>query len=479
MSDRSNLEIDEFLDRLRGEELTREEIIHWEERLLNDPELRREFRARVRMDSRLLTTLQHTQSSIVPPLMKEAPARRSTSWWLVAAGIGMAASLAAAVLSVLSDRDSPDTTVVAMIESADEAAWVSAQPTTVGSELSAGEVELKTGIAEMRFRSGAVVALEAPARLTIIDAMRCRLMDGTVVIEVPDSAKGFVVETPGGHAVDHGTRFAVSVDAETHSSDFAVHSGWISVHPDDSDTVRELRKGQAVRLTERGLEETAIGTVPPRAPSGGPHIHRLRTNGRETSIIRSDERSEWLLPDMLMVKMDYPVVDDITDDSLPYIPKDRRSLMGFQLAEIRPDQVRHARLCLNLVPSGLGFSSQLPDTITFEVHGIGDQPELEAWPEDGLLWEDAPGSLGRRLTLNPQDTQLLGTLEIPRGRKSGPVVFESEKLTEFLRSDTTGEVGFLITAVSEPIDDWGRVHAFAASTHPSATGPILELELAE
>lgn len=478
MNETGNRQIDEFLDRLRGEELTREEIASWEERLLKDPELRREFRARIRMESRLLTTLHEARPPIIPPLMRKETRGRAPSWWLAAAGVGMAASLAVAALTLLAKSDTTKAPVVAMIESADEAAWVSSQPTTVGSDLSAGEVALKNGVAELRFRSGAVVALEAPVRLAIIDPMRCRLMEGTAVVEVPDSAKGFIVETPGGHAVDHGTRFAVSVDAERASSEFSVHSGWISVHQ-DSGAVRELRKGEAVLLTEHGIKDKEdIGRKHPAKPAGT-HLRRLRTDGRETSIIRNDEHPEWLLPEMLMVKMDYPVIDDITYRSPSEIPKDRRALIGFKLARTSPDQVHHARLRLNLVPSGMGFSSLLPDTTTFEVHGIVDQTKVEAWPEEDLLWEDAPGSMGRRLSLDPTDVQLLGTFEVPRGRERGSIVFESEELNDFIRADTSGEVGFLISANSEPIDDWGRVHAFASSTHPSTTGPILELELIE
>ena len=96
----------------------------------------------------------------------------------------------------------------------------------------------------------------------------------------------------------------------------------------------------------------------------------------------------------------------------------------------------------------------------------------------GLRWEDAPGSTGMGLAIDPGQATLLGAFTVPRGRESGSIFFESEELAAFLRADTTGQAGFLIVTTSVPVDDWGRVHAFAASTHPLAAGPVLELDLA-
>ena len=55
--------------------------------------------------------------------------------------------------------------------------------------------------------------LEAPAQLELVSTMRCRLLDGVALMDVPDSAIGFVVEAPSGYAIDYGTRFAVTVDS--------------------------------------------------------------------------------------------------------------------------------------------------------------------------------------------------------------------------------------------------------------------------
>ena len=179
-----------------------------------------------------------------------------------------------------------------------------------------------------------------------------------------------------------------------------------------------------------------------------------------------------------MVKQDYPLLDDVSNRAIEDIPKDRRTLVGFDLGDTALERVRTARLRLNLVPSGLGFSSLLPAESTFEVYGIADRSETESWPAQGLRWEDAPGSTELGLAIDPGEASLLGSFTVPRGRESGSIFFESEELAAFLRADTTGQAGFLIVTTSVPVDDWGRVHAFAASTHPLAAGPVLELDLA-
>ena len=86
-------------------------------------------------------------------------------------------------------------------------------PTTPGSALTAGYLKLTSGIATIQFKSGAKVVLEAPAHLVLETPMRGRLLAGSAVIDVPKTAIGFVMEAPGGYAVDLGTQFAVSVNA--------------------------------------------------------------------------------------------------------------------------------------------------------------------------------------------------------------------------------------------------------------------------
>lgn len=483
MNEQEHTDLNRFVDRLREGDATAREITEWERRLADDAELRRCYRARMRMEANLQTTFQADRPDLTPPLMGELPAR-TLGWWGLATAAGIAAALALGLFLGSGDTGLSDGPVVAHLESESEASWSGGMPILAGVPLRAGTFELKTGLAELRFESGVLLALEAPARLDLIDPMRCRLHQGTAVLDVPDSGKGFIVETPGGHAVDHGTRFAINVPAEKRSADFEVLSGRISVHHTRSGAMADLTNAQAVRMTQAGIEKLeSLPSFMLERPTG--KSLRLHTNGRESSIIRIDTekaRIKSLDPDLLMVKRDL-TKSQWSADSPAFYGRDRRSLIAFRLGEIEPEAVDSATLQLNLVPTGLGFASRLPETCTFEVYGIRDDAGLEAWPEEGLHWKEAPGSVDGNIgdpslggAIDSSEVHLLGRVEIPRGKVTGRVVFESSELTEFVRQDTTGEVGFLLVRATPPLDGWSLVHAFAASTHPDAAGPTLELK---
>ena len=74
-------------------------------------------------------------------------------------------------------------------------------------------MQLKKGLAEIRFASGVSMILEAPARLQIHSDTRTALLNGKLVTTVPQAATGFVVETAAAEVVDLGTEFGVEVDA--------------------------------------------------------------------------------------------------------------------------------------------------------------------------------------------------------------------------------------------------------------------------
>jgi hypothetical protein len=479
--------LDSFIDSMRTGEVDAEEFSAMERRLRDDPAFRRQYRERMRMEANLLSNFQAARPDIVPPLMAGPMPRSTRRRWIPTIAAGIAAALAIGFLigSVRDAQDSPP--VVAHLESSSEAAWLSGSPGSPGTGLSAGTLELQSGLAEIRFTSGVLLSLQGPARLEIIDPMRCRLDQGVAVVDVPDSGIGFIVETADGHAVDHGTRFAVSVGADRGDADFEVLEGSISVHHSGSGSVLPLSDAQAARLSEDGIQ--TLDTLPSATikRSWRPDIVRLQTKGRETCILRNSSASKLdktLDPDFLMIKMDVTSYDS-TGEQLAQRARDRRSLIGFELGETELGKIENARLRLNLVPTGLGYASSLPETCTFQVYGVQDDPKLEAWQTKGLRWEDAPGCFKEAPQGNAKadgkldldEVRLLGSIDLPRGKVTGSVIFETPELTTFLREDSTGQVSFLLVRATPPREGWSLVHAFASSTHPDASGPTLELEM--
>jgi hypothetical protein len=297
---------------------------------------------------------------------------------------------------------SPSPAPVAHLESESQAVWVGVPPGEIGAPLAAGTLELRSGLAELRFASGVLVALEAPARLDLIDPMKCRLTDGTVVVDVPESGKGFAVETPEGRAVDHGTRFAVTLDKHTDFEEFEVLKGRISVFHEESGEMMALSETQAARMTKTGIE--TLQTLPSQqleSSKAGANLRHLQTRGREASIVfeRKTPREKTLNPELLMVKRD--------DPQRTGSPKDRRSLIEFDLDRLEPAKIHVARLLLNQVPTGIGFASALPEVCTFEVYGIRDDAKLESWPAGSLRWDQAPGSEGSSRKIDETEVTLL------------------------------------------------------------------------
>jgi len=479
MNPPQNLDLDLFLDRLRSGELGAEEAAAFERCLLADPEFRRRYRERMRLEANLLSIFQTMRPEIAPPLMVAPRPSGLRHWWIPVISAGLAAVLAIGFFMGLGRNARSQPPVIARVESSSEAGWSNLSSAGAGAELGAGEIELRNGLAGLRFTSGVLLTLEAPARLELIDPMHCRLHHGIAVVQVPENAKGFTLETPDGHVVDHGTRFSVTVDERQPVADFEVLDGLISVHHPKSGSIVELTESMAARLTSSGIQKLATQPSQTLEARTVPALMRLKTHGRETSIvpIRAGMELEHLLdPDLLMVKKDLTRVG-WTASKPAHFARDRRSLIGFNLSETHPSEVSTARVRLNLVPTKLGFASSLPEYCTFELYGIRDDASLEAWSSKNLRWEDAPGSVGMGSDIDGTEVRLLASVEIPRGRVSGPVLFESKDLTAFIREDKTGDVGFLLVRATPPLDSWSLVHAFAASTHPDAAGPTLELEM--
>ena len=205
--------------------------------------------------------------------------------WAIAATVLFALG---AVGGLLSGSIQPE--VIATLASVEEAAWQSALPTMPGSELTKGTLALTSGIATIRFRSGAEVTLQSPAKLAIETPMRAKLISGAAMVEVPDSAIGFVLATPEGYAVDHGTQFSVRVDEANQNSRFEVIDGEISIHVDATgDEARLTGQSQAATISSDTLATFDAAAVPPDAPAAT-EIVRIGTNGQATSVIGNNRR---------------------------------------------------------------------------------------------------------------------------------------------------------------------------------------------
>ena len=90
-----------------------------------------------------------------------------------------------------------------------DAAWPERASLAAGQSLASMPVQLQSGLAEIRFSSGASIVLQGPARCQLESPSSVRLLHGRLSASVPERAIGFSVRTPLANVVDLGTEFAI------------------------------------------------------------------------------------------------------------------------------------------------------------------------------------------------------------------------------------------------------------------------------
>ena len=132
------------------------------------------------------------------------------------------------------------------------------QDIALGSRLAAGrELHLEAGLAEITFKLGARVIVEAPAhlRLTSIDGLH--VLDGKVTVRADtEDARGFVVHSPIARMVDLGTEFGAKI--EDRQTDLHVFQGMVEVNRSDESASRCMRLTAGQRLLIRSDGEVEV-----------------------------------------------------------------------------------------------------------------------------------------------------------------------------------------------------------------------------
>ena len=114
--------------------------------------------------------------------------------------------------------EGPSAEGFAVIESLFEAEWVEAeverrQADSLGAEL----LQLRAGVAEVQFFSGATMVIQGPAEVELSSAWEARCNHGVLRMRVPPAARGFKLHGPQTEIVDLGTEFGFEVtDGQAH-----------------------------------------------------------------------------------------------------------------------------------------------------------------------------------------------------------------------------------------------------------------------
>lgn len=355
----------------------------------------------------------------------------------------------------------------ATIQEVRSARWESGSlPTESGARLGVGTMRLSEGLITLQFDSGAIVNLEAPSVLTMIDEMTVQLDEGTVLADIPESAIGFRIVTKSANVVDFGTRFSVSVDPETAETRTQVYDGLVEVHSPLSEEYVSLKAGQH-HSAERdqfgealdGLSEANLCSVDSVSKSI-PNSVQLETS-QDSYIGRvAGHESKHLL----YVKHGYHRLS-------PH----RKAYLGFDLSSLKGDQIQQAELTLHFSPSGRGLASHVPDA-TFSVYGL--LSPKATWDEQALNITNAPANIpGKGCELVRSDVRKLGSFMIEQGRQRGAFGISGETLLNFLQERAGHTITLIVVRDTVETEDAGLVHGFASRRHPILPAPTLSLLL--
>jgi hypothetical protein len=195
-----------------------------------------------------------------------------------------------------------------------------------GQDLYTGQrFTLNQGTAELATARGAIVSIEAPTTIELLNDNSLHLDTGRLFATVPSQATGFAVETPDARIIDIGTRFGVERLVNSNKTHVQVAEGEVRAAAIDStgqlSPFVPLLAGQAAQITRgTGL---AMADYEPARFSNDPSLSHLKPVAAKGQFIWStnaptDLRNNTLeaeTPRVFLIKrgmlLDKPVAVDL------------------------------------------------------------------------------------------------------------------------------------------------------------------------
>lgn len=139
--------------------------------------------------------------------------------------------------------------VVATLDDSSHAVW---RVPRQEPQLRRGSMTLEQGYAQLTFKQGAQVLIQAPCTFGLQSSNKMALENGSMTANVPSQAVGFRVQTPWATVVDYGTEFGLST-GQTNGAEVHVFEGNVSVG--DATSSQFATEGQAAHVDQAGLIE--------------------------------------------------------------------------------------------------------------------------------------------------------------------------------------------------------------------------------
>jgi negative regulator of sigma E activity len=269
---------DHLISALFDEEATPEQEAQITESLSHDPDFRARCLLHLEMDAQLASlpspegrdlfiadtveqaaTLSNEHNNHFLNLIRRKEQNRQFRRRAILAAVGIAAVIILAVFlqpQLESPRQPAKQPVLASITLFENGSNPSSE-----AQISAPEViNLTSGRAKIQFSSGCIIALEAPATFSILDALTVEITKGRLNGWCPPSAHGFRVITPEASLIDLGTSFGVTLN-ENHEAEFVVFDGMVEIERGKQKTI--LENGQSLFFKEdQSLIKTPLQGTP-------------------------------------------------------------------------------------------------------------------------------------------------------------------------------------------------------------------------
>lgn len=172
---------------------------------------------------------------------------------------------------------------VAMLNRVVEAEWRNpAEAPRPGAPLEPGWLQLKSGLVQIVFYSGARVGIEGPAEFQLVSPGEMVCRSGRLVAEVPPAAKGFQVRTPRLNVIDLGTVFGV--EAGPGRTELHVFKGTVELQPVTGAASQRLLAGEAAVA---GADGAPRGI--PASADGFASLFDLHNKASEAEVLRHEQ----------------------------------------------------------------------------------------------------------------------------------------------------------------------------------------------
>lgn len=292
--------------------------------------------------------------------------------------------------------------------------------------------QLGAGVTKFEFANGAVLGVEGPADLSIRSGEAVFLAHGRLNAWCPESAHGFLVETPSTKVIDLGTAFGVETGADG-GSDVMVLDGLVKL--DNGRDQRHLTSGAAMRA-ETGGEMREVPMEPSAFNRTWPVALGIRsTNGEvaaapagtsETIASLENDDTIFVIPERRDLVVTEPLMVNVVDsgifraDAGPFTTQ----LVLKPVQKIRSYLLRYNPVGKVLDPAGF---REFRGSVTF------DRPVLGLIVRSPLLNQTDPTFSLAPIAMEDENYRKMRGLELARPSPADSVVLSEDRYTVEIR----------------------------------------------